>query len=84
MSIGSESKSLSSAITTKLQKNISQLSQKDKLKLLSKTHPELLPLITHFREEFVRPLMDETMVVSNALFQNKENAEVSDQVFPFM
>jgi hypothetical protein len=43
---------------------------------MEKSHPELLPLITHFREEFIRPCVDETLVVANAMFQNKENAEV--------
>ena len=72
----SKSKTLSSAITTSMRKNLSKLSKKDKIKLMGKSHPELLPLITHFREEFIRPCVDETLVVANAMFQNKENAEV--------
>mmetsp|Transcript_6003 Transcript_6003/g.9014 ORF Transcript_6003/g.9014 Transcript_6003/m.9014 type:complete len:725 (+) Transcript_6003:118-2292(+) len=67
--------SLTSAMNAKMQKNLSKLSKREKIKLMQKTHPELLPLITHFREEFIRPCADETLVVTNAMFQSKENAE---------
>lgn len=66
---------LATAMTTTMQKNLSRLSKKEKIKLMQKNHPELLPLVTHFREEFIRPCADETLVVANAMFQNNNNAE---------
>lgn len=66
---------LSLAMSSNMQKNLSKLSKREKINLMQKTHPELLPLINHFREEFIRPCVDETLVVANAMFQNKGNAE---------
>jgi U3 small nucleolar RNA-associated protein 3 len=71
-----KSNTLSSAITSTMQKNLSKLSKKEKIKLMQKTHPELLPLLSHFREQCIRPCVDETLVVTNAMFQSKDNAEV--------
>ncbi len=73
---GKADDTLSSAMSSKMQKNISKLSKREKIALMQKTHPELLPLVTHFREEFIRPCVDETLVVTNAMFQSNENAEV--------
>jgi U3 small nucleolar RNA-associated protein 3 len=56
-------------------KALSSLSNKDKVKLLKKNHPELLPLVTHFREASIRPCAEETLLVSDLLFQNKDNAK---------
>jgi hypothetical protein len=74
------SKSLALSMTETMQKNITKLSTRDKLKFMGKNHPECLPLLTHFREECIRPCMEETLVVTNAMFQSKENAEVSSKV----
>jgi len=57
-------------------RKLSKLSKKDKLKLMGKTHPELLPLVSHFRDTTIRPCSEKTSVVVNAL-KNEENAEVS-------
>jgi len=58
-------------------RKLSKLSKKDKVKLMGKTHPELLPLVSHFRDTTIRPCSEKTSVVVNALLQNEENAEVS-------
>lgn len=58
-------------------RKLSSLSKKDKIKFMSKTHPELLPLVDHFREEVIRPCAEKTSVVVNALLQDEKNAEVS-------
>ena len=66
-------------LSTKRRK-LSRLSKKEKIKLMSKTHPELIPLVSHFRDEVIRPCADKTLVAVNALLDNKENAEVSFNV----
>lgn len=57
-------------------RKLSQLSKKEQLKLLSKSHPELLPLVSHFRDEFIRPCIKKILPVVNALMENEDNAEV--------
>jgi len=61
-------------------RKLSKLSKKDKIKLMNKTHPELLPLVSHFRDGAIRPCAEKTSVVVNALLHSGENAEVSDFV----
>mmetsp|Transcript_12627 Transcript_12627/g.23678 ORF Transcript_12627/g.23678 Transcript_12627/m.23678 type:complete len:696 (-) Transcript_12627:47-2134(-) len=56
-------------------RKLSQLSKKDQIKLMSKTHPELLPLVSHFRDEFIGPCTEKILPVVNALTENEENAE---------
>jgi hypothetical protein len=58
-------------------RKLSKLSKKDKIKLMNKTHPELLPLVSHFRDAAIKPCAEKTSVVVNALLHNEENAEVS-------
>ncbi len=58
-------------------RKLSALSKREKIKLMTKTHPELMPLITHFRDEAIQPCADETLIATNALVQSDENAEVS-------
>lgn len=57
-------------------RKLSKLSKKEKVKLMTKNHPELLPLVSHFRDEAIRPCAEKTSVVVNALLQSDENAEV--------
>ena len=60
-------------------RKLSKLSKKEKSKLMKQAHPELIPLVSHFRDEIIRPCKDKTSVVVNALLQNDENAaEVRD------
>ena len=61
---------------SKKRRNHAGLSKFDKIKLMKRTHPELLPLVSHFRDEMIRPCAKETLVVNNALFQNEGNIEV--------
>eukprot|EP00979_Chaetoceros_neogracilis_P005989 scaffold1174_cov281-Chaetoceros_neogracile.AAC.20 len=56
-------------------RKLSKLSKKDKIKLMNKTHPELLPLVSHFRDAAIKPCAEKTSVVVNALLHNEENAE---------
>jgi len=56
-------------------RKLSNLSKKDKIKLMSKTHPELLPLVSHFRDNTIQPCADKTLVAVNALLESKDNAE---------
>ena len=58
-------------------KNLSNLTRRQKIKLMKKAHPELLPLVQHFRESAIKPCAKETLVVSDALLGDEENAEVS-------
>jgi len=60
---------------SKTKRNLAALSKKDKIKLMKRAHPELLPLISHFRDEMIRPCANETLVVKNALFQDERNIE---------
>jgi len=58
---------------SKKRRNLTELSKKDKIKIMKKSHPELFPLISHFRDGMIRPCVEETLVVNHALFQDKEN-----------
>jgi hypothetical protein len=62
-------------------RKLSQLSKKEQLKLLSKSHPELLPLVSHFRDEFIRPCTKKILPVVNALMENEDNAKVRTYVY---
>lgn len=46
-----------------------KLSKKEKLKLIKFQHPELLPLVSHFRGP-VEELMESTLVAGGALLKN--------------
>mmetsp|Transcript_15840 Transcript_15840/g.18400 ORF Transcript_15840/g.18400 Transcript_15840/m.18400 type:complete len:670 (+) Transcript_15840:83-2092(+) len=70
-----KSEILSTAMTSTMQKNLVRLSKKEKSKLMEKMHPELLPLINHFRDEAIIPCVEETLVVTNAMFESEENAQ---------
>lgn len=61
-------------------RKLSTLSKREKMKLMTRNHPELLPLISHFRDEAIRPCAEKTSVVVNCL-QNNENAEVCKNLF---
>jgi len=58
----------------KKRKSLAMLSKREKIKLLKKTHPDF-PLISYFREHVIRPCVEETLVVTNALFQHDRNIE---------
>jgi U3 small nucleolar RNA-associated protein 3 len=68
---------ITDAMHSSKRRKLNKLSKSEKVKLMSKNHPELIPLISHFREEFIRPCAKETLVVLNALTQDPSNAEVS-------
>ena len=53
-------------------RDISMLPLKDKRRLLNKLHPELLPLVTHFKS-FADDLDDRTSVITNALLNGDKN-----------
>ena len=53
-------------------KQLSQLSEKEKMKLLKTNHPELLPLVQHFSDS-VLELSDTTLVAAGALLKNGVN-----------
>ena len=61
-------------------RKLSTLSKREKMKLMTRNHPELLPLISHFRDEAILPCAEKTSVVVNCL-QNNENAEVCKNLF---
>jgi U3 small nucleolar RNA-associated protein 3 len=52
-----------------------KLSTKEKMKLLKFSHPELLPIVEHFRDSSIHNLLEETHIATNALTKEKENAE---------
>ena len=64
-------------------KNLQKLSKSDKIKLIQNSHPELLPLVQHFRDSEIRPCAEETLIVGNAFFQSKENAEVRNDLVSY-
>jgi U3 small nucleolar RNA-associated protein 3 len=68
---------ISDAMHSSKRRKLTKLSKGEKVKLMSKNHPELIPLISHFREGAIRPCAEETLVVLNALTQDPSNAEVS-------
>lgn len=68
---------ISDAMHSSKRRKLIKLSKNEKVKLMSKNHPELIPLVSHFREEVIRPCAEETLVVLNALVQDPSNAEVS-------
>ena len=45
-----------------------ELSRKDKIKLMKSSHPELMPVVDHFRGE-LEDFMENTAVVGDALFR---------------
>ena len=67
---------ISATINSTKRKRIQELSKKEKIKYLKKSHPELMPLLTHFREDAIRPCAEETLVVTDTVFKDKDNAEV--------
>lgn len=69
---------ISDTMHSSKRRKFEKLSKSEKVKIMSKNHPELLPLISHFRDEAIRPCAEETLVVLNALIQNSSNPEVRD------
>jgi U3 small nucleolar RNA-associated protein 3 len=57
-------------------KKMDQMSTREIRRLLQKQHPELIPLVEHFRDSFIRPCAEETLVVQNALLQHKDSLQV--------
>jgi len=53
-------------------KALAKLSKQDKLKLLDMDHPELVPLVTHFKNGAIQDLNDVTDVVCNALLSSAD------------
>lgn len=45
-----------------------ELSRKDKIKLMKRSHPELMPVVDHFRGE-LEDFVENTAVVGDALFR---------------
>jgi len=56
--------------------NTKLLSTREKKRVLQKQHPELFPLMQHFRDNVIRPCVDETLVVQKALLQDKDTMQV--------
>merc|ERR1711971_1085373 len=54
---------------------LQKLSTKEKMKLLKFSHPELLPIVEHFRDSSIQNLRMETLIATNALTKDSENAE---------
>ena len=58
--------------SSKSPKQLSQLSEKEKMKLLKTNHPELLPLVQHFSDS-VFELSETTLVAAGAMLKNGVN-----------
>lgn len=56
---------------------LTKLSKSERLKLIRSSHPELLPLIQHFRDGAITNLAEETEVLCDALLADPKGAEVS-------
>ena len=56
---------------------ITKLSKSERLKLIRSSHPELLPLLEHFRDGAITNLAEETEVLCDALIADPKGAEVS-------
>jgi len=56
---------------------ITKLSKSERLKLIRSSHPELLPLLEHFRDGAIANLAEETEVLCTALLSDPKGAEVS-------
>ena len=55
---------------------ITKLSKSERLKLIRSSHPELLPLLEHFRDGAIANLAEETEVLCDALLADPKGAEV--------
>ena len=62
--------------SSRSKESLQKLSRKEKLKLLHFSHPELLPIIEHFRDSSILKLLNETDIATDVLTSDKENAEV--------
>jgi U3 small nucleolar RNA-associated protein 3 len=68
-------------ITTSMsQRNLLQLSVKDKRRLLNKHHPEFLPLVTHF-SKLIRVYDSQTSKAVNAMFFGEEGTANVSEIF---
>ena len=56
-----------------IERNVQNLSRREKRKILDKEHPEFLPLLSHFTD-VVNDLKDRTMVATTALLEGEEGA----------
>ena len=70
---------ITSGVPSTKRRKLSQLTKKEKLKLMSKKHPELLPIVNHFRREVIQPCAEKTSVVVDALFDDIEYPEVRNK-----
>ena len=62
--------------SSRSKESLQKLSRKEKLKLLHFSHPELLPIIEHFRDSSILKLLQETDIAADVLTKDKENAQV--------
>eukprot|EP00560_Eucampia_antarctica_P005376 CAMPEP_0197836210 /NCGR_PEP_ID=MMETSP1437-20131217/28268_1 /TAXON_ID=49252 ORGANISM="Eucampia antarctica, Strain CCMP1452" /NCGR_SAMPLE_ID=MMETSP1437 /ASSEMBLY_ACC=CAM_ASM_001096 /LENGTH=689 /DNA_ID=CAMNT_0043442213 /DNA_START=55 /DNA_END=2124 /DNA_ORIENTATION=+ len=76
---GKSNSSSTTAIETiqssKTREKLQQLSTKEKIKLLKFSHPELLPIVEHFRDASIQNLLKETLIATNALTKDEDNAQ---------
>jgi len=56
---------------------LTKLSKSERLRLIRSSHPELLPLLQHFRDGAISNLAEETEVLCDALLADPKGAEVS-------
>ena len=60
---------------------LTKLSKSERLRLIRSSHPELLPLLQHFRDGAISNLAEETEVLCDALLADPKGAEVSPLLF---
>lgn len=63
---------------------ITKLSKSERLKLIRSSHPELLPLLEHFRDGAITNLTEETEVLCDALIADPKGAEVSFNLIRYL
>jgi len=73
--IESESTTMETIQSLNTREKLMKLSTKEKLKVLKFSHPELLPIVEHFRDSSIQSLLQETLIATDALTKDKENAE---------
>ena len=60
---------------------LTKMSKSERLRLIRSSHPELLPLLQHFRDGAISNLAEETEVLCDALLADPKGAEVSYVAF---
>ena len=63
---------------------LTKLSKSERLRLIRSSHPELLPLLQHFRDGAISNLAEETEVLCDALLADPKGAEVSPILFIYI